>query len=121
MSEIRATTISDAAGTGPIALTKQSAAKAWIECTSAAVIDVSFNISSCVDGATTGQITHNFTNAMSSIRYAGNVCATATSGNIGDRFGAMSNVLTTSVDTYTFDGTARTDIRIGATIHGDLA
>ncbi|WP_459444233.1 hypothetical protein UM181_14990 [Alphaproteobacteria bacterium US3C007] len=29
MSEIRATTISDAAGTGPIALTKQSAAKHW--------------------------------------------------------------------------------------------
>ncbi len=30
MSEIRATTISDAAGTGPITLTKQSAAKAWV-------------------------------------------------------------------------------------------
>ena len=29
MSEIRATTISDSAGTGPITLTKQSAAKAW--------------------------------------------------------------------------------------------
>jgi len=30
LSEIRATTISDAAGTGPITLTKQSAAKAWV-------------------------------------------------------------------------------------------
>jgi len=30
MSEIRATTISNAAGTGPITLTGQSAAKAWV-------------------------------------------------------------------------------------------
>jgi hypothetical protein len=51
LSEIRATTISDSAGTGPITLTKQSAAKAWINYKQAATFDIrdSINISSVSD------------------------------------------------------------------------
>ena len=64
MSEIRATTISDAAGTGPIALTKQSAAKVWCayDQTTPEIQD-SFNISSFTD-ASTGIGQPNFTNNM---------------------------------------------------------
>ena len=66
MSEIRATTISDEAGTGPITLTGQSAAKA--HCTfngtsTIAVSGTSFNISSLTDNGT-GLYRTNFTNSM---------------------------------------------------------
>ena len=65
MSEIRANTISDAAGTGPIALTKQSAAKAWVNANGSAVLAESFNISGGVDNGT-ADCTYNLTSSMSS-------------------------------------------------------
>ncbi len=51
MSEIRATTISDETGNGPIALTKQSAAKAFINLNGTGTIAArdSLNISSTTD------------------------------------------------------------------------
>ena len=66
MSEIRATTISDAAGTGPVTLTKQSAAKAWVNYDNqgTASISGSQNISSCTD-TDTGDFRTNFINSMS--------------------------------------------------------
>ena len=70
MSEIRATTISDAAGTGPIALTKQSAAKAWAgNVTDSAVSSSSFNISSISDTGS-GDNRLNLTNNMSAANYS---------------------------------------------------
>ena len=51
MSEIRATTISDAAGTGPITLTGQSAAKAY-GVNGGSSINMSFNLSSFIDQGT---------------------------------------------------------------------
>ena len=68
MSEIRATTISDAAGTGPIALTKQSAAKAFVTFTGSAGISKSLNVSSGVDRAT-GQYTINYTSSFDDTDY----------------------------------------------------
>ena len=64
MSEIRATTISDAAGTGPITLTKQSAAKAWVFADVDTAIVNSFNFSSGTDLGT-GNYRFSFTNNMS--------------------------------------------------------
>ena len=65
MSEIRANTISDAAGTGPVTLTKQSAAKAWDRYNQLSPsISQSFNISSVTDSGT-GDAYHNYTNALS--------------------------------------------------------
>lgn len=66
MSDIRANTISDAAGTGPIDLYKQSAAKA--HCTfngtgTVTLTTVSFNISSLTDNGT-GLYRTTFTNNM---------------------------------------------------------
>ena len=57
MSDIRANTISDAAGTGPIDLYKQSAAKAWGVCNAAgtAVNVGTFNVSSISDDGTNGK------------------------------------------------------------------
>jgi hypothetical protein len=52
MSEIRATTISNAAGTGPITMTGQYAAKAWVNFngTGTVAIRESGNVSSITDG-----------------------------------------------------------------------
>ena len=70
MSNIRANTISDAAGTGPITLTGQSAAKAWINFnqSSTMVVNSSFNISSSVDQQL-GVSYHSLTNSYSSIHF----------------------------------------------------
>ena len=64
MSEIRATTISDLAGTGPATLTKQYAAKAWVNFngTGTVAIRASGNVSSITDNGT-GNDVLTFTNA----------------------------------------------------------
>ena len=68
MSEIRATTISDSAGTGPITLTAQSAAKAWSEFTISVAINDSFNVASMADNGV-GDYQTNLTNSMASTAY----------------------------------------------------
>ena len=85
MSEIRATTISDAAGTGPISLTGQSAAKAWVQHNAGTVINDSFNYSSVTDVGT-GNYRPNYTNNMANNNYAaagfaGNASTNVCSGN----------------------------------------
>ena len=71
MSEIRATTISDLAGTGPATLTGQSAAKAWASYsnTATATIDNSLNVSSITDNGV-GDATFGFSTSFSSAAYA---------------------------------------------------
>ena len=73
MSEIRATTISDAAGTGPIDLYKQSAAKAYgkVNQTSSdhPLYSQSLNISSTTD-MNGGQTSLSFTSSMSDTGYS---------------------------------------------------
>jgi hypothetical protein len=66
VSELRANTISDAAGTGPVTLTKQSAAKAWCRTTGTGtpVISVSFNVSSLTDNGV-GDQTFTYTSSFS--------------------------------------------------------
>jgi hypothetical protein len=65
MSEIRANTISDAAGTGPVTLTGQYAAKAWASWNMAGTpaFRSSGNVSSITDNGT-GDQTLNFTSAL---------------------------------------------------------
>ena len=70
MSELRANTISDTAGTGPVTLTKQIAAKAWCNVDrSAASIRDSFNISGVTDNGT-GDFTQSFTSSFANDDYA---------------------------------------------------
>jgi preprotein translocase subunit SecD len=63
-SVLNVDTIADKAGTGPVALTKQDAAKAYLSYDQTnTTVDVSFNTSSVGDTAT-GQFTQNYTNAL---------------------------------------------------------
>ena len=117
MSEVRATTISDAAGTGPIALTKQSAAKAWARYDGVTpALNESFNVSSLSDDGT-GDQTLTFTNAMSSTNFA-------FSGHSNQYHAGNDNVASSStVNTFTANSShTKTDTnRIGIIVHGDLA
>ena len=69
MSEIRVTTVSNAAGTGPVTLTSQYAIKVWTHFDADATIDGSFNSSSIIDNGT-GRFDVNFTNSMADNSYA---------------------------------------------------
>jgi len=71
MSEIRATTISDLVGTGPVTLTGQSAAKAWSNLNGTGTIAErdSFNVSGYVDNGT-GDYTFTISNDMSDANYS---------------------------------------------------
>ena len=91
MSEIRATTISDETGNGPIALTKQIAAKSFINHNAGTAINDSFNVTSLVDYGT-GYHQHSFTSAHSSKNYASSGCV------IGDSSTQVSEY------TYSFIG-----------------
>ena len=118
MSEIRATTISDAAGTGPIALTKQSAAKAWLKGTSAAALLDSFGVSSGVDNGV-GNYTFSFISSFVNSDYAGS--ATPQSGN--DRCATLSGPTVSSSIIEIFDASAGTnaDHNPHGIYFGDLA
>jgi hypothetical protein len=118
LSDIRANTISDAAGTGPIDLYKQSAAKLWARYGADSVIVESFNVSSTVDSSTVGGTDVNITNAFDSGGYAAQATCNGTTGN---RFVTISSLNPTYYRTYAFDGAVRTDLAVGTIAHGDLA
>tara|TARA_R100000329_G_scaffold117331_1_gene96560 strand:+ start:455 stop:853 length:399 start_codon:yes stop_codon:yes gene_type:complete len=70
LSEIRATTISNAAGTGPITLTKQEGVKArCVYALNTPALTDSFNCSSLTDRAT-GRASVNLTSSMSNATYS---------------------------------------------------
>ena len=133
MSEIRATTISDAAGTGPIALTKQSAAKAWVNFNGTGTIAIrdSQGVSGLVDNGT-GDYTSNFTSSFSAVDYTGTTSSswdTVTSGVLNfSRAVGSSGYSTTSLfrmQNVVVDSTTnRTGLDVNylyAVFHGDLA
>ena len=87
MSEIRVTTISDTAGTGPVTLTKQTAAKVWCNFVAdGPSINDSFNTSSVTDGGNC-DYTYNFSSNMGNINYSGCVA-----GNGGTDYNAMGRL-----------------------------
>ena len=97
MSEIRATTISDAAGTGPVALTGQYAAKAWVNFngTGTVAIRESGNVSSITDNGT-GNYTVNFTTAMVDANYTAVGSRKWGTGAGGEFYARTADTLTTS-------------------------
>ena len=76
MSEIRVTTVSDTAGTGPVTLTKQHAVKAFERHNSSHAISSSFGVSSITDNGA-GDTTVTYSNAFS----AATQCLTAAAGD----------------------------------------
>ena len=127
MSEIRATTISDAAGTGPITLTKQSAAKAWVNFNGSGTIATrdSFNVASLTDSST-GNYSVNFSNNFSNGNYAsvanqGNNNASNPGGLGGITIGHTASNLS-SIETYNSSNGGNNDWQqISHISHGDLA
>ena len=119
MSDIRANTISDAAGTGPITLTKQKATKAHAYVSFEAEIIGGFNFSSGVDNGT-GNYTVSFTNNMSgSLLYSISVSPT---GTTSAKMVCTSDVSTSGYTILSFNssGTA-TNLNTVNSVVGDLA
>ena len=118
MSEIRVTTISDTAGTGPVTLTKQHAAKAWVNFNGTGTIAArdSFNVSSLTDNST-GNYNVNLTNNMSNTSYCW-------SGINNTFHNATSTVLTTSsynLQSYNSSHASEDVALFNTAIQGDLA
>ena len=125
MSNIRANTISDAAGTGPIDLYKQSAAKAWVNFNGTGTIAArdSVNVSSLTDNVS-GDYTVTYTNAMANGNYAISLASIENSTNGADLY--ISNntdpSTTSHILEYVLAGTGKYDVdQVHTTIHGDLA
>ena len=123
MSEIRATTISDAAGTGPITLTKQSAAKAWVNLNGEGTIAIrnSLNTSSIID-LNTGNYAQAFTsNFDATDNYASH--STADDESFGNKT-TINSQTGSQVSMQVFQGSSNTGVdtyRAMMTHHGDLA
>ena len=124
MSEIRATTISDAAGTGPITLTGQSAAKAWVNFNGLGTIAIreSFNGSSLSDIGT-GDYRLNFSSSMNTATYSFSIGSSAAVNNDGfNRSSVGSNTASQgTVKHYESSGTATDTDLLTLNIFGDLA
>ena len=91
MSTIKADTIVASDGTSPVTLTKQQAAKAWVNFNGTGTIAArdSLNLSSLSDGGT-GDYTVNFSSSFNAADY----CISGTAG--GNRFLSPSNGSETS-------------------------
>ena len=121
-------------GTSPVALTKQSAAKVWVDISGRAspVVDDSFNVSS-LDDVGTGDRRINFTNSLSGTDYqplAGMTNDPNTNGNrgAGGHQLVSAGILSGSVNYLTYYGSTSssdgglTDLdHDGTAIFGDLA
>lgn len=123
MSEIRATTISDETGNGPIALTKQYTAKAWINFSTIAnppSIASSANMSSLTDDG--AEVAVNLTNAMSNSTYAP-ICTAGHSGtNPSNRNMAAGIINASSFETEVYTtSNAHADTNCYCAVFGDLA
>ena len=103
MSDIRANTISAANGTDPVALTKQSAAKAWVNINQIGTqaIQDSFNISSITD-LNPGRTTVTLSNSMSNTNYSSVMGSdyNSSQGNMGQLVGSVGMAMLNSGNSY---------------------
>ena len=124
-SQLNVDTIADKAGSGPVGLTKQHAAKVWVNYTSSTTIRDSFGISNLVDDGT-GDYTANF-----SVTFANDDFAVTTGGANGSASAtayclSIFDYSTTSVEMQTFSVVASSVARADRSLnnlsaHGDLA
>ena len=116
-SVLNVDTIADKAGTGPVALTKQHAAKGWLHANGGSTtIDDSFNASSLTDTAT-GRPQMNFTNSFANASYS--ITATGKARcQVGSQTISAGSILLRYTNTSDADED-RDDNSI--TCHGDLA
>ena len=120
-SVLNVDTIADAAGTGPVALTKQQAAKAWIKYNGTGTIAISGSagVSSITD-ETTGTTTISVTNSFSDANYS----TVATCSDTGAHMQIVdANQAAGSYRQRTLDGSLSLvdDPAVYGNAHGDLA
>ena len=120
MSELRTDTITASDGTSPVTLTKQSAAKNWVNCSNSGVVNDSFNTSSVTDSAT-GKYDVTVTNAMSNATYHYS-CANVKSGDNSPCAGFNGSLTSTvyRLETTNFSSYIDPDQSTGS-LNGDLA
>ena len=120
MSEIRATTISDLAGTGPATLTKQSAAKAWIQIDGATtpVLQDSFNIASLSDLGV-GYYGFSLTSSMSGTTYG--LTSSTLQAGIVTSGGSRTTSGAELINRQSSDGVTAFDGDCSSIVNGDLA
>lgn len=129
-SVLNVDTIADKAGTGPVALTKQHAAKAWVQFGgSSATVAGSFNISS-IDDDGVGDFGVNLSSSMDSTNYC--ISLSNDDENAGTAL-RISDVTRDSITAGSFDmktaemvnsssNRANIDLNnVFAVVHGDLA
>ena len=126
MSEIRVTTVSDTAGTGPVTLTKQSAAKVWVNFNGGGTIATrdSFNVASLTDDAA-GRYTVNISNNMANDDFAAlNYTSGSTSSSqtaFNNHFLGGNGNAVGSFKISAYSSTFEDSDVVMATVHGDLA
>ena len=119
-SQLNVDTIADKAGTGPVGLTKQNAAKAFVsvEGTSGPSIFQSLNISSITDNSV-GNNSFGVTSAISGVDYA----LVSGSNASGASNYAVARVATSFklIQRLDGDGSTASDTNNSAHLNGDLA
>jgi hypothetical protein len=117
-SVLNVDTIADKAGTGPVTLTKQQAAKAWADTNATGTtVNDSFNLSSLTD-TSTGQQTFNFSTSFNSTSY----CSLLTvRNNVSQIWIEDANKAAGSAQGRSFTGSTYQDVPQDALFAGDLA
>ena len=121
MSTLTISNLNDGTTTVATTFVTNGSAKAWARHDGSSNSINTFNVSSFTDDATSGNTTVSFTSNMANDDYVGVASANQNTGDIGDRFTAVSNFFVGSVDTFSFDGTSRTDVQSSIIVMGDLA
>lgn len=119
MSEIRTSLLSNLAGTGPVALLKQWASKAWMNLNGSGTIAIrdSENTSSVTDNGT-GSYTQNFTSAMANANFS----VPTAEGVFANGATVPTSQTVNGVTLGTYNGSTATDSSIiMSSVFGDLA
>ncbi len=126
-SQLNVDTIADKAGTGPVGLTKQSAAKAFCSIELDDTILDSLNATSFTDNGT-GDITHTLASAMSNKNHVtvgynirNNNGGTAWSGGYGNSSDTSSTSTTARIMHLNASNSMEDQRRAMMVTHGDLA
>jgi len=130
-SVLNVDTIADKAGTGPVGLTKQEAAKTFVcftgVTTTAVLNSQSFNTSSLTDigtGTTTVNLTNNMSAVNSGFSFGNSFISGASEASIIVNYNDSPYTQTAgTLTTKTFNGSnAAADMNVASvTMHGDLA
>ena len=122
-SVLNVDTIADKAGTGPVGLTKQHAAKGWFHYSgSGTTLEDSFNASSATDNGT-GSYDMNFTNSMNNNNYSFHgACMAGGNRHFGGSGDGSPGIATGECNIQIYDGSSLGDsTHVLSAMHGDLA